>query len=235
MIYLISDLHGMYNEYRQMLKKIEFGDDDVLYVLGDVVDRGPEPMKILQDMSMRSNVIPILGNHDYNAYEMLKELLLDFTEENIIKHFGNDLANFYQRFWSWLGIGGKSTIEGFGKMTPEERAYAIEYLSEFSLYETIAAKGKTYILTHSGLPEGATFDNLDQFDVFDFINASADYRRQYFNDVFLVTGHIPTFQIGEAYRGRIYRKHNHIAIDTGAAFGEAMGCVCLDTDEDFYV
>lgn len=37
---------------------------DVLYILGDVVDRGPEPMKILNDMSMRINVFPILGNHD---------------------------------------------------------------------------------------------------------------------------------------------------------------------------
>ena len=43
------------------------------------------------------------------------------------------------------------------------------------------------------------------------------------------------FLIGEEHRGRIYRKNNHIAIDIGAAFGEAMGCVCLDTGEEFYV
>lgn len=46
-------------------KKIKFSDKDKLFVLGDVVDCGPEPMKVLQDMMMRSNVYPILGNHDY--------------------------------------------------------------------------------------------------------------------------------------------------------------------------
>ena len=30
-------------------RKIEFADDDLLYVLGDVVDRGPEPMTVLLD------------------------------------------------------------------------------------------------------------------------------------------------------------------------------------------
>jgi serine/threonine protein phosphatase 1 len=45
----------------------------------------------------------------------------------------------------------------------------------------------------------------------------------------------PTFVIGEEWRGRIYRRHNHIAIGTGAVFGETLACLCLDTDEEFYV
>lgn len=67
MIYCISDIHGMYDLYIELLKKINLQDNDVLFVLGDVVDRGPEPMKILLDMMERDNVIPFLGNHDYMA------------------------------------------------------------------------------------------------------------------------------------------------------------------------
>ena len=43
MRYIIADIHGCYNEYINLLKKINFSDNDILYILGDVVDRGPEP------------------------------------------------------------------------------------------------------------------------------------------------------------------------------------------------
>lgn len=50
MYYVMSDLHGCYKEYQKALEMIHFNAQDTLYVLGDVVDRGPEPVKILQDM-----------------------------------------------------------------------------------------------------------------------------------------------------------------------------------------
>ena len=65
MHYVMSDLHGCYEEYLELLRKIRFSDEDVLYVLGDVIDRGPETVTLLQDMMMRSNVIPLIGNHEY--------------------------------------------------------------------------------------------------------------------------------------------------------------------------
>ena len=67
MTYVISDIHGQYEKYIAMLEKISFSDDDTLYVLGDVVDRGEGSMRILYDMSMRPNVIPIMGNHEHMA------------------------------------------------------------------------------------------------------------------------------------------------------------------------
>ena len=45
MIYVLGDIHGCYDKYEEMLKRIRFSDDDTLFVLGDVVDRGPEPVK----------------------------------------------------------------------------------------------------------------------------------------------------------------------------------------------
>ena len=64
MIYVMSDLHGEYDKYLAMLKKIKFSPKDELYILGDVVDRGSKPVEILQDMRSRENVIPLMGNHD---------------------------------------------------------------------------------------------------------------------------------------------------------------------------
>ena len=72
MIYAMSDLHGCYDKYIKMLEKINFGDDDTLYILGDIVDRGPDGIKILQDVMKRKNVVALRGNHDFLAHYILK-------------------------------------------------------------------------------------------------------------------------------------------------------------------
>ena len=51
MIYAVSDIHGCYRQYKEVLEKIAFSDEDTLYVLGDVLDRGPEPLRVLEDMA----------------------------------------------------------------------------------------------------------------------------------------------------------------------------------------
>ena len=99
----------------------------------------------------------------------------------------------------------------------------------------IAVNNKTYILTHSGLPIGTKTDNLGIFPPHAFMTAEAIYHKRYFKDAYLVTGHTPTFKIDESFRGKLYKEQNHIAIDTGAVFGQTMGCICLDTHEEFYV
>lgn len=85
MIYVISDIHGCY-EYIELLEKIRFSKEDELYVPGDVVDWGPEPIKVLQDMMLRPNVYPILGNHDYMALKILRKMNVEIREENVEKH-----------------------------------------------------------------------------------------------------------------------------------------------------
>ena len=65
--YVMSDIHGCFDKYQAMLWEIDFSPRDTLYILGDVIDRGPDGIKILQDMNRRSNVFPILGNHAFTA------------------------------------------------------------------------------------------------------------------------------------------------------------------------
>ena len=60
-------------------------------------------------------------------------------------------------------------------------------------------------------------------------------EKEYFHDKFIVTGHTPTGFIDLKYKGRIWRKNNHIAVDCGAVFGNPFGCICLDNFEKFYV
>lgn len=72
MHWAVSDVHGCYEQYRKLLEKIHFSPSDTLYFLGDAVDRGPEPMKVVLDLASRDNVVPLLGNHDWLAWQVLR-------------------------------------------------------------------------------------------------------------------------------------------------------------------
>ena len=61
--YIMSDLHGNYKAYKKMLEKIELQAEDKLYILGDILDRGPHPIKIILDLMKRQNVEILAGNH----------------------------------------------------------------------------------------------------------------------------------------------------------------------------
>ena len=43
----MSDLHGQFVLLQLMLNKIQFTDEDELYILGDIMDRGPNSIYIL--------------------------------------------------------------------------------------------------------------------------------------------------------------------------------------------
>ena len=43
MRYVIADIHGENNKFIELLDKIKLKDEDTLYILGDVLDRGPYP------------------------------------------------------------------------------------------------------------------------------------------------------------------------------------------------
>ena len=62
--YVISDIHGQYDMFMEMINKIDLKDTDTLYVLGDILDRGPHPVKVLMKLMEMSNAICITGNHE---------------------------------------------------------------------------------------------------------------------------------------------------------------------------
>ncbi len=232
MTYVMSDLHGQYEKYQRMLELIRFGDEDELYVLGDVVDRGPQSAEILLDMSMRANVFPILGNHDITAAILLRTLCVEITEETADTTLTPDIMLKLAR---WQAGGGQETLNGFRKLSQEERLALIEYMEEFSPYEILSVAGRRFVLVHGGIPYEKRHLPLSEQSVGELVSERPDYTRRYFDHAYLVTGHTPTVNIGEAYTGKIYHGNGHIAIDCGAGFGMALGCLRLEDMAEFYV
>ena len=60
----MSDLHGQFVLLQLMLNKIQFTDEDELYILGDIMDRGPNSIDIYYFVKAMPNVHMIKGNHE---------------------------------------------------------------------------------------------------------------------------------------------------------------------------
>ncbi len=78
--YVMSDLHGNYKAYKDMLEKIEFSNADTLFILGDILDRGPHPIKIILDVMNRPNVEVLAGNHCMMALECMSFLMREVED-----------------------------------------------------------------------------------------------------------------------------------------------------------
>ena len=151
MIYVIADLHGYYKLYKKALERIHFSDADTLYVLGDVCDRGKEPMTILLDMMKRKNVIPIMGNHDRAALAMLKKEMEE-ADEPEDDPFGMPAAPRTDRaYMEWLREGGKTTVQDFARLSGAEKEAVIAYLERFLPYAEVSVDGREYVLVHANL------------------------------------------------------------------------------------
>ena len=51
MRYCVSDIHGEYELFEQLLKKIKFSSEDKMYICGDIIDKGKSPVKLAKYIS----------------------------------------------------------------------------------------------------------------------------------------------------------------------------------------
>lgn len=225
MTYVISDIHGCYEKYMHMLRKISFSSFDTLYVLGDIVDRGPDVMKIVLDLAVRKNVITLNGNHDHEAFILLKNVIMPDD--------GQKADEFAERLRLWLYDGGITTYETFLKLGNNERRTVLTFLYNMLPFKELEIGNQRYFMSHT-VPAKAKMLDFSNCSYSDFIIGKPEYEKKYFEDRIIITGHTPTAFIDTNYRGRIWHANNHIAVDCGAVFGNALGCICLETGEEFY-
>ena len=230
MTYVVSNIHGNYEKFKALLKKISFKESDVMYILGDVVDYGDASIELINDISMRYNVLPILGDHDLRAVRLLTVL------DKMLRDGDMPDAETLADMTEWISDGGQKTMEDFKALDEEMREGVLDYLSEMSLYEEIEVGEKTYVLVHAGIADFEENLELDDCMPEDFLSEEIDVERTYYADKTIIFGHKPTYEIKGGINGKIFHSENNsIAIDCGAAFDEALGCLCLDNGKEYYV
>jgi len=229
MTYVVSNLHGNMEKFQKLLDDVAFTENDVMYVLGDIVDYGEDPMGLLCDLSMRFNVLPIVGEHDLRALKLLKAL------DEMLREGGMPDAEVLGQMTEWISEGGQKTIEGFKALDEEMREGVLDYLADMALYEEVTVGGRKYLLVHAGIADFDPDMPLDEYMPEDFIREPLDMEREYFEDATVIVGHVPADSLPGADAGMIYYGEGSINIDGGLAYGGKLACLCLDNGKEYYV
>ena len=237
MIYVMSDIHGCHALFRKMIEKIEFSDEDDLYILGDFIDRGDTPIPLLLDCMERINVYPLLGNHEAIMLQCVLGLPNEANIENVTD-FYTDAG--YAVYSAWMQNGGSITLTQYLGLPPKKRAELLSYMNEFRVYEELAMPdGRQFVMTHSGIEDFDPERPLYEYPLDALINARPQQSDRFYSDKMLIFGHTPTLTYQQMHgRAEILFTDTYINIDCGAVFHEAGGklaCLRLDDMEVFYV
>lgn len=222
MTYVISDIHGNYKQFLDLLEQIDFKDEDILYLLGDLVDFGEESMELIEDVSVRLNVYPIAGEHDFTAVRMLRGF------DRMLKSGATPDAEYIAEMTQWVKEGGQPTLEAFRSLDEDAREGVLEYLEEMTLFEDVQIKGKRYVLVHAGIADYDADSDLEDYLPEDFFSEPLDASYALIEDATVIVGHVPTAD------GKIVRGEGSIFMDCGACEGGKLACLCLETGEEYY-
>lgn len=219
MTYVISDLHGYpLEKLKKLLEKADFGENDFLYILGDVVDRnGDGGVEILTWLLSQPNVQLILGNHE--AMLLSCEFLFDEITDESLSAFDSEKMEILTNYQLNGGDVTLKALSKLNKQSSETVADILDYLHDAPLYEAVTAGGKDYFLVHSGIDDFEKGRKISDYPADAFIWAWPELEDEYFDDITTVFGHTPTMNYGEKYSNKIIKTKTWIAIDMGAGDG----------------
>lgn len=215
MTYCMSDIHGDLPRYRAMMDRIHFSDNDTLYILGDVIDRGPDGVDILLDIINRPNVHMILGNHE----AMLLATLGPHNEIGARK--------------LWRQNGGEVTRgDLLNHRDGQTRQTIIDYLMTLPDHLNIEVNGHPFHLVH-GYP---AFDRFNRI----WGRPNRQETQPPIPGTTVIIGHTPTIYLHDDPDdpSPIWHGPDIIGIDCGCGHDwleSRLACLRLEDLSEFYV
>ncbi|CAJ1003302.1 MULTISPECIES: metallophosphoesterase family protein [Brevibacillus] len=227
-IYLVSDIHGHYEVLRTALDRVSFSPQqgDRLYVLGDVVDRGPQSREALQYLlnlrqTYPDRIVLIKGNHE----QMLQDWLEGKGDANLYLRINGGDATIR----SYLGRQSlrRAFLGGLPALNDQESArryilsrysYLLPSLASLPLYVEMpadpASGAPAALFVHAGIRPGIP---LDQQRPEDLLWIRQPFYQSYRGETVIVFGHTPVSMLPGYTRNGVWRRGNLIGIDGGAA------------------
>lgn len=131
--YVFSDVHGHCKTLERLLSRVSPSANDEVWVLGDMIDRGPDPVGVMRLCRSLPNAHVLMGNHE--------DLMMDF--------FSNPDGEFAAVNWAINGCA--TTLSGLRAMDESERVDLVEWVQHLPLSGHVVVGGRPYLLVHAGL------------------------------------------------------------------------------------
>lgn len=208
---VIGDVHGCYNELKEMIETLEEAGKyikgvDKLVFLGDYIDRGKDSrlvIKFIRNLQEKyDNVVALMGNHE--------DILLNYLYED-------------DSTWTWNGY--ETTMEsykGFDKQFKSD----VQWMKALPLYH----EDDNFIYVHAGVDVYKPMEEQDEHTLLwvreEFIYTGKDYYKQ------VVFGHTPVAFLDEEGNNKpVYTYTYNIDIDTGCVYGGSLTALIIDDGE----
>ncbi len=194
-VFAVSDIHGNLAYLKGLLSKISFSKDDVLIILGDLIEKGPHNLETLQYIIQlcKTHTVHVLrGNCDRLLFDE------DISDEWLFR---------YRNSW-----GGRMLMNELAQLlalpiqSPEDvghlrRAARNAFPEEVSFLTDmpIILKSDRYIFVHGGIPGETSLQNTTSLEAWacmkndDFVNQGHIFRSKW-----CIVGHWPA---------TLYREH----------------------------
>lgn len=232
MKYVTSDVHGKLDRLKRLIEEIKLGKDDMLYILGDLVDRGDKPIETIEFVMNHPQVEVIMGNHD----EMMLHSI-SYKDEKQIER--------------WTRNGNEPTLRGFYLRDEEQREKLLSYIDGLPYFKIIDNK---YLLVHAGFNPSLLFESMKDKSLEESLAEQNDrlvwvrddfIKHRALDNLITIFGHSPRRYIDKVFENESKLPyeiwfdsiHNDkIGIDTGNCYDDGrMSCLRLDDYKIFYI
>lgn len=203
----IGDVHGHYDTLMLLLDAIAPSNEDRVYFLGDLIDRGPKSAQVV-DFVMQNDYPCIRGNHE--------EMLLDVLGNKSLSKTA---------LQTWFYSGGHTTLKSYGNANvPQEH---LEWMKQLPLYLDL---GDVW-LVHAGVDPDLPLKDQTPEEFCWIRDKFHSIAEPYFEDKLIITGHTITFTIPGVQPGKLAQGKGWLDIDTGAYHPNSGWLTGLDLNQ----
>ncbi|SHH63979.1 metallophosphoesterase [Ferrimonas marina] len=150
-VFFVGDIHGDFTLLSHALRDVRFSDSDLLVACGDLIDRGPQSLEVLEFFLDNENAVSVLGIHESMALQAL---------------FDDDPDD--QR--EWFGAGGEWSDAVDRHRLESALKQALE---EFPVAMEVITPGVCVGVVHAEIP----FDSWDEFRDFLVLRDPAEWKK----------------------------------------------------------
>jgi serine/threonine protein phosphatase 1 len=189
---IIGDVHGHYEGLMTLLEAIAPGKNDQVYLLGDLIDRGPDSAQVVSFVQ-QSPYTCLLGNHE--------QLMLEAFPGG---------RTFTPALQAWLYSGGRTTVASYPDATT-----LLDHVDWFKTLPTYLDLGDLW-LVHAGVHPDLPLESQTTQEFCWIRDEFHSMSKPYFPDKLIITGHTITFTLPKVGPGELAQGNGWLGIDTGA-------------------
>lgn len=219
MIYVLSDIHGREDRFNSILRQIKLKKTDHLYVLGDVIDRNPDGIRLLRRIARAENMTMLLGNHEYMMLEWIDDPNNDYAEFVWKSRNGGYIT---WKKWKYCGQAFKNEMLAFLRSLP--------------INIEVTCGGKDWLLVHGApecmyKPDSWAWESSKKYAVWFRLSE----LEQMPEGKTVIFGHTTTDHFQNTQPMSVFYGERRIGIDCGCAYPDGrLACLRLDDGAVFY-